>query len=137
MSALVHSIDANHLVSLGEMGGGQCGMQGSDYQKIHSIPTVDLCEFHDYGHPATALPTSFTNDLAACKADGKPLYIGEAGIQVTDVGSTSLRATNLWNKFDSQMKAGAAGFLVWSWNNNPDGKTYQVGPGDPLMNMAW
>ena len=137
VSALVHSIDANHLVSLGEMGGGQCGMQGSDYQKIHSISTVDLCEFHDYGHPTVALPTNFTNDLAACKADGKPLYIGEAGIQVTDVGDTSLRATDLWNKWSAQMTAGAAGFLVWSWNNNPDGTTYQVGPGDPLTSMAW
>ncbi len=137
VSAMVHSIDSNHLVSLGEMGGGQCGMQGSDYQKIHSIPTVDLCEFHDYGHPTTTLPANFTSDLAACKALGKPLFDGEVGIQVTDVGSTSARASDLLNKRNAQMGAGAAGFLVWSWNNAPDGKTYQVGPGDPFLSTGW
>ncbi|HYM83183.1 MAG TPA: cellulase family glycosylhydrolase [Candidatus Dormibacteraeota bacterium] len=137
VSALVHSIDANHLVSLGEMGGGQCGMQGSDYQRIHAIPTIDLCEFHDYNHPTTALPSWFSSDLTACRADGKPLYVGEVGIQVTDVGTEAARAADLLAKYDTQMPAGAAGWLVWSWNNVPDGTTYKVGPGDPFLATDW
>src|SRR5579864_9182138 len=43
----IHSVDPNHLVSLGEMGGGQCGMAGSDYTYVHS-GDVQLCEYHDY-----------------------------------------------------------------------------------------
>ena len=56
VSNLVRSIDPNHLISLGTIGGGQCGSQGSQYQDVHALPNIDLCEYHDYS-PAMAMPT--------------------------------------------------------------------------------
>ena len=44
----IKSIDPNHLVSLGTIGSGQCGTSGDYYKQLHAIPTIDLCEVHDY-----------------------------------------------------------------------------------------
>jgi mannan endo-1,4-beta-mannosidase len=49
VSGLIKSIDRNHLVSLGTIGSGQCGASFTEYKDLHSLPTIDLCEFHDYG----------------------------------------------------------------------------------------
>ena len=56
MSALVKSIDANHLVTLGVIGGGQPGVDGTDYERLHQLSTIDFATFHDYGHNDQALP---------------------------------------------------------------------------------
>ena len=48
IGGLIKSIDPNHLVSLGTMGAGQCAAQGADYQTLHSLPVIDVCEVHDY-----------------------------------------------------------------------------------------
>src|SRR5439155_24602860 len=48
VSGLIKSIDPKHLVSLGTIGSGQCGTQADDYATVMSIPTLDLCEYHDY-----------------------------------------------------------------------------------------
>jgi mannan endo-1,4-beta-mannosidase len=136
VSGLIKSIDPNHLVNLGTMGGGQCGSQGGDYQKLGSIPTIDVLEFHDYGHDSTALPTNLASDIAASKALGKPIFVGEAGIQDTTAGSLSARASEFDAKCTAQFKAGVGGFLVWSWNNAPSSPTSgEIGPGDPTLKV--
>lgn len=55
MSEFVKSIDTNHLVTLGLLGGNQAGLAGS-YGKLHSISTIDFADFHDYGFDDEALP---------------------------------------------------------------------------------
>ncbi len=136
VSGLIKSIDPNHLVNLGTMGGGQCGSQGADYQKLGSIPGIDVLEFHDYGHDSTALPANLASDIAASKALGKPIFVGEAGIQVASGGSLSTRASELNAKVTAQLSGGVGGFLVWSWNNAPSNPvSWEVGPSDPTVQV--
>ncbi len=56
MSSLIKQIDRHHLVSLGTIGGQQCGMRGSGYRAIHAVPGIDVCEVHDYSAPSVGLP---------------------------------------------------------------------------------
>ncbi len=137
VSGLIKSIDPNHLVSLGTMGAGQCGSQGSDYQKINSVPTIDVCEYHDYGHETEALPAHLVSDIAACNALNKPIFVGESGIKATSVGGTLADRAAAFNaKLAAMFKAGVRGFLVWSWNNSASTtNNWQVGPGDPTIKV--
>ncbi len=50
IGGVVRSIDPNHLISLGTLGGGQCGTQVWQYENVHSIPEIISCEVHDYSH---------------------------------------------------------------------------------------
>ena len=136
VSGLIKSIDSNHLVNLGKMGGGQCGSQGGDYQKLGAIPSIDVLEFHDYGNDTTALPSNLASAIAVSKALGKPIFVGEAGIQVNSGGSLSTRANEFDAKCTSQFAAGVGGFLVWSWNNSPSNPvSWEVGPGDATLQV--
>jgi hypothetical protein len=137
VSGLIKSIDPNHLVSLGTMGAGQCGSQGSDYKWIHSISTIDVCEYHDYGHETQSLPAHLASDIAACKSLNKPIFVGESGIMATSVGGTlAARAAAFKAKRTAMLSAGVGGFLVWSWNNKaPTTNNWPVGPGDPTIRV--
>jgi endo-1,4-beta-mannosidase len=137
VSGLIKSIDPNHLVNLGTMGAGQCGSKGNDYKLINSVPTLDVCEYHDYGHETTALPANLVSDIAACKSIGKPIFVGESGIQATAVGGTfSARAAAFGAKCSAMFDAGVGGFLVWSWNNAaPTTSNWPVGPGDSTVQV--
>jgi hypothetical protein len=137
VSGLIKSIDPNHLVDLGTMGAGQCGSQGSDYKTIHSISTIDVCEYHDYGHETQALPARLVSDIAACKSLGKPIFVGESGIKASSVGGTlAARAAAFEAKCAAMFKAGIGGFLVWSWKTAPaTTSNWSVGPGDPSLSV--
>jgi endo-1,4-beta-mannosidase len=138
VSGLVKSIDPNHLVSLGTIGGGQCGTQQAEYQEVHSVSTIDLCEYHDY-QPNDPIPGDQWNGLQVrinqCKALRKPLFIGETGIIPNDVGGTlQARADAMDAKLGAQFSAGIDGNLQWAWSSL--GSTfgdYDVGPHDPVL----
>ena len=140
VTSLIKQIDPNHLVSLGTIGGGQCGTANEDYQALHALPAVDWCEVHDYGPSGTTLPGDQWNGVAVrfaqCAALGKPLVLGETGIRLdqTPTGSPTERATAFDEKFDTYRAAGAVGALVWTWADTahlPD--IYGIGPGDPTL----
>lgn len=139
VSGLIKSIDRNHLVSLGTIGSGQCGASFTEYKDLHSVPTIDLCEFHDYGAPLNPMPGDAYNGLAfrlqQCGELNKPLFIGETGIIPNDVGGTfEGRAAAFNNKFAAQFGAGVVGELAWAWSAL--GSTldnYDIGPGDPAL----
>jgi hypothetical protein len=140
VSGLIKSLDPNHLVSLGTLGGGQCGAQGDEYREVHSVASIDLCEYHDY-QPHDPIPGDQFNGLQVrinqCKGLEKPLVVGETGIIPNDVGGTLQgRAAALRAKLRAQFAAGVAGNLVWAWN--AFGSTldnYDIGPGDPLLKV--
>ena len=140
ISGLIKSIDPNHLVSLGTIGSGQCGAQFTDYKQVMSIPTLDLCEFHDYT-PGQPIPGDQYNGLQfridECNELNKPLLVGELGVKPSDVGGTLAdRASTVGSKLCAQLGAGAAGELLWAWNK--DGSTldnYDIGPGDPVLSV--
>jgi mannan endo-1,4-beta-mannosidase len=138
ISGLIKSIDPNHLVSLGTLGSGQCGTQYTDYEDVHSVATLDLCEYHDY-QSSSPMPGDEWNGLQRrldqCNALGKPILVGELGLRPSDVGGTLRdRANTLDAKLCGEYAAGIAGALEWAWNK--DGSTldnFDVGPGDPVL----
>ncbi len=139
VSGLIKSIDANHLVSLGTIGGGQCGAQGAEYQDVHDLATIDLCEYHDYGSPTTPMPGDQWNGLQVrvdqCNALDKPLFIGETGIRQEDLPTLQSRANAFRAKFGAQFLAGVDGELVWAWNKDGSAGSYDIGPGDPVLSL--
>ena len=139
VSGLIKSIDRNHLVSLGTIGGGQCGASFLEYKDVHSVPTIDLCEYHDYGEPLNPMPGDPFNGLAfriqQCNELNKPLFVGETGIQRDP--DLAVRAAQFEAKFAAQFGAGVVGELVWDWWNGsvPLSDGYEVGPGDPTLQV--
>ncbi len=139
-SGLVNSIDANHLVSLGTIGSGQCGASGPEYEQLHAIPTIDLCEFHDYD-PTTPIPGDQFNGMQVridqCATLDKPLFVGELGIRVEDAGGLDQRASILREKLQAQFGAGIVGILSWAWFGPGGVGTVglDIGPGDPILQV--
>jgi hypothetical protein len=132
MAESIKKADPAHLVSLGTVGGGQCGTAGSDYQLVHA-GAIDLCEAHDY----VARPQQ-TPRPNPCLALHKPMFIGERGF-TADVGrgatsAATLRAraayvqTDIANTFAAD---GCDGYLLWSWASGPS-VSYDIGAGDPV-----
>lgn len=143
MAGLVKSIDSRHLLSLGTIGGGQCGARETEYQILHDIPGVDLCEYHDYGQPDVAVPGDQYNGLAQriqqCRALGKPLFVGEMGIETSRAGSLQARADLIDSKITAQLQLGVAGVLLWAWTDGQHGgssaTSFDIGPGDPVLRV--
>src|SRR5438874_4302434 len=96
MGSLIKGLDPEHLLSVGTLGGGECGTAGSDYQALYATPQIDLCNFNDYSPAAPAAPPKemglLLQHLAQCRAVGKPLIISETGVRVRDAGSLEARA---------------------------------------------
>jgi CSLREA domain-containing protein len=141
MSDLVRSIDANHLISLGTIGTGQCGAGSSDeYQRIHDLPNIDLCEYHDYDQTADMPGDEFnglTSRIDRCRALNKPLFVGEVGINPANVGGTfEARAAKFRSKILRQEAEGIVGHLAWAYMRS--GSTidnFDIGPGDPALTV--
>lgn len=140
MARLVKRIDPNHLLSIGTIGGGQCGTSGDEYKSLHDIPEVDLCEYHDYS--LEAMPGDQWNGLTVrlrqAQNLGKPLFIGEAGIRPEHLGGTlEARAALFKAKMDAQFAAGISGYLMWAWRNAEYGGSnvndFDIGPNDPAL----
>jgi len=132
MSGLVKSIDPDTLVSIGTIGSGQCGAQGDEYRMLHSIPTVDLCEYHDYQPEAMAGDqwNGLAVRLTQCAGLGKPLFVGESGQKGL---SREDRAALFAAKFSAQFDGGVSGILIWDWSNGPLSDGYEVLSGDPSV----
>ena len=144
ISGLIRGIDANHLISLGTLGGGQCGTQDWQYSLVHSLPNIDLCEVHDYS--LATMPGDQWNGLRRrldqCAFLDKPLFIGETGITPNDLADKSLdaRAELFDAKFRAQFAAGVVGELVWDYRRTGSTlTTFDIGDADPtlLRIQAW
>src|SRR5439155_18782974 len=136
VSGLIKSSDPNHLVSLGTLGGGPCGTSSTSFRSVHDIPTIDLCEVHDFGQPTSPMPGDQWNGMQAelnfCSDLNKPLFVGETAIPAEDVGGLQVRADEFSAKFSAQFNAGVVGELAWLWSPF-DSTGYDIGPGDPTL----
>jgi hypothetical protein len=156
MAGAIHAVDPNHLVDLGTLSSGGCGLiNDADYSYVHA-GALGLCEFHDYGAPAVALPAALNGIIGDCHALGKPVYIGESGIPA-NVGpdGTPNGACNPWPscspdpitydtlnqrasffqaKIQAANQAGVAGYVIWVkspyYTATTDG--YAISDGDPV-----
>jgi hypothetical protein len=140
VSGVIKAADPNHLVSLGTIGTGQCGASGPEYYDVHNIPTIDICEYHDYGSPSTPLPgdqwNGLLNRISICNGLDKPMIIGESGINPSDVGGYQGRAAAFKAKFEQEFGAGVDGIIPWAWDiNGSTPNDYDIGPGDPLLGV--
>ena len=73
-----------------------------------------------------------------CHAIGKPLMVGEIGIQFSRLSpaSTTERATLFDAKFAAQFAAGSVGALLWCWSNTYSAvppRDMEIAPGDPAL----
>ena len=142
VGAEIHSLDPEHLVEDGLLGGGQCGSSGSDYAYVSESPGIDVLSVHDY-YGAAAMGGDQWNGMAVrfaqAQAVGKPIIVGEVGIEAgTAPGCTTLqeRASEMAAKEQAESQAGSSGLLVWDWEPAPTSDcTYDTYPGDPLMGL--
>jgi hypothetical protein len=138
VGAQVHVLDPIHPVEAGFLGGGECGLAGSDYQSVGASPGIDVLSVHDY-YGSAALGGDQWNGLAMrfaqAKAVEKPIITGEVGIEagVAQSGCMSLqqRSLDMAAKMSAQFAAGDSAFLVWDWLTDPLGPcSYNSGPAD-------
>ena len=145
VTGAMKSVDANHMVSLGTIGTGQCGASSNDdYTYIHA-GRVDLCEYHDYFGPG-AVPGDQWHGIGVrindCHSLNKPIFAGEVGLQasiqpdgstgsVVTAASLQLRAGYFQQKLAGQFAAGVVGFLIWQYATGARTDGYEVQPGDP------
>src|ERR1700736_1555057 len=144
VSSAMKSVDHNHLINLGTMGGGQCGTSGASYQYGNGGNT-DICEIHDYAPKAImgGKSSGTVPDINYCAALNKPLFAGEVGIDASVLPNWSVsgsvtpvtlatRAALFQQKMDELFRLGAIGFLIWSKSPaNQSSSHFMVGPGDP------
>jgi mannan endo-1,4-beta-mannosidase len=140
VGAQIHSLDPNHLIEAGFLGGGECGTESHDYESVGASPGIDVLSVHDYyavplgGDQWNGLAVRFTQ----AKALDKPIITGEAGI-VAGIGqsgceSLQQRASALAAKMSAQFAAGDSAFLVWDWLTDPLGPcSLNTGPADSSL----
>lgn len=140
VGAMARSIDPNHLIESGMQGVGQCGAQGNDYGYVMASPGVDVGSYHDYEQDTTALPSPLLQSISEAQSIGKPLIVGEAGMDaqtsLANCMSDTTRASYVQSKLQAQFQAGVRGFMAWDWvPSNPGNGTcsYDIGSGDPVI----
>jgi hypothetical protein len=141
VGAQIHSLDPEHLVEAGFLGGGQCGTAWTDYQSVGASAGIDVLSVHDY-YGSAPLGGDRWNGLAErfaqAKALDKPIVTGEAGI-IAGTGqsgcpSLQQRASDMAAKMAAQFTDGDSAFLVWDWLLNPLGPcSYNTGPTDSSL----
>ncbi|KAK4144570.1 glycoside hydrolase superfamily [Dichotomopilus funicola] len=124
-SAYIRSLDATHMITLGDEGFGLPGDtsypytygEGVDFVKNLGIKDLDFGTFHLYPD-SWGVPTSFgdgwiSNHAAACKAAGKPCLLEEYGSNA----SCDIQAP--WQKTSLSLAAdGMSADLFWQWGDN-------------------
>lgn len=134
VSGYIKSLDSNHLVSFGTMGSGQPG--SSVYTQIHSLPSVDVLEYHDYNSVATALPSTLQDRINDSISLNKPLIVGEAGINMNDGYSAADRASYFSNKIAAYFSNNGSDYMIWSYREaNAQDAGYEFNFTDPLVNV--
>jgi mannan endo-1,4-beta-mannosidase len=136
----IHSLDPNHLVEGGFLGGGQCGTAGTDYEVVGASPGIDVLSVHDY-YGSVAMGGDQWNGLVVRFSQAaslrKPIITGEVGILAGDspsCDSFAQRDADMTAKAKAQFAAGSSAFLVWNWVLDPLGPcNYNTGPADSLI----
>ena len=137
VGGLIQSIDPNHLVSLGTLGGQQCPFGGTGFTAIHMSPAIDVCEVHDYEGDA-AMPALIQTRIDQCNTIGKPMVIGELGRPGSNYSSLQARANVFAAKIDAAFNAGVDVYQLWNLDDSRLGSvncttSYGICPSDPAI----
>ena len=136
----IHSLDPEHLVEAGFLGGGECGLSGSEYENVGASPGIDVLSVHDYSG-ATPMGGEALRFVQAQALD-KPIITGEVGIAagVGQNGCPTLqqRAGDVTAKMAAQFAAGDSALLLWDWGWAELGPcSYNTGPTDSSLFSAF
>ncbi len=143
VGGLIHSLDANHLVSSGLQGSGQCGTAGVEYQTLHQSPGLDVATVHDYYSPTVAMPGDQWNGVQVrinqMTQDDKPIFVEEVGINASDttagLPTLAQRRDEIKAKMDAQIPAGMVGYTPWTWSHTVSASNYNISTGDPTLTL--
>jgi mannan endo-1,4-beta-mannosidase len=133
MSAYVKSLDPLHLVTPGAWG-YRNAYERRDWLALHSLPTVDYCDVHNYPRDdldtfvesPQALGEFIANRVAAAASINKPLVMGEFGM-IPDGHLGVSQADWFRGYFEAAARAGAGGAMFWILTPDPQrgyGVTY-------------
>jgi mannan endo-1,4-beta-mannosidase len=125
MSAYLKSLDPHHIVAPGDWG-YRSAAERREWLLDHQLATIDYCDVHNYPRDdkdvyvdsPEALNHFVENRAAASFAIGKPLVLGEFGMQPEGYGGTTREA---WFRsyFDTAVRNGAAGAMFWILTSAP------------------
>jgi mannan endo-1,4-beta-mannosidase len=140
VGAEIHSLDPNHLVESGLLGGGQCGIVNGDYKYVSASPGIDVLAYHDYyssSPPGSSNWRSLETRILQARSLNKPIIAGEVGIKAgpgTGCMNRSTRNAEIESKMSALIRAGGSGSLVWDWTPVAASScSFDVGPSDPMM----
>ena len=153
-SALIRSIDPNHLISIGSEGIWGCEMDSALYHRISADPNIDYLTVHIWPYnwgwtkePLNIQPSTFNYlkpHLSISRALRKPIVIEEFGFPRDDmsyaIGSPTTARDNYYHYIFSlvQTQREIAGCNFWAWGGfaQPVHDQWQVGDdytGDPAQ----
>ncbi len=159
-SALIRSIDKNHLISIGSEGSWGCENDYDCYERICADPNVDYCNIHlwpynwgwakgdsliDNLDRACANTKDYIDrHLAICDRLGKPLVMEEFGYPRDNMAyapGTPTKGRDGYYKYvfslvaDNAERGGKfAGCNFWGWGGFAQPVHEQWRPGDPYTN---
>jgi hypothetical protein len=164
MVTSIRTVDTHHLVDLGTSGAGCGTATAADDQYVHA-GKIGLCDYHDYGQSAVAMPAPWATSIADCHDVGKPAFVGESGILSnvqpdgtpnTECGPTPLpwpacspygispttldqRAAFFKAKIAAGNQQGVAGYVIWvdSPFYTPYTEGYDIGSDASQPDPTW
>ena len=133
ISSDIKTLDKNHMVSFGTMGGNQPGT--SIYRKIHSLPSIDILEVHDYSGAEVTDP--FPYRFTDAQVLNKPIMTGEAGINLDSGMTEQERADAFSKKMNVFFQSGGDVYLIWSYHdtNSQTSGGWDFAYNDPLVSV--
>jgi mannan endo-1,4-beta-mannosidase len=146
IGSLIHSIDPNHLVTVGTESDGYPGASGADFRAVYALPEIDFGSAHDYEAPGQGgdydpipmnglqadgdLPSPASTlcqpsdgaplacSVAIARQLGKPMVIDEVAVPASSSDRAALQSRA--GLFDRKLAAGfdhgVSGELVWTFS---------------------
>ncbi len=125
MSALLKSLDPNHIVTPGDWG-YRTAAERREWLADHQFANIDYCDVHNYPRPdgnsfvdsPKAMQEFIDNRAAAAFSLRKPLVFGEFGMGVE--GHNGFSQVEWFRAFlESNVRAGSAGAMFWILTPDP------------------
>ncbi len=99
-----------------------------------------MCEVHDYNDASTPINALAIADIKACKALGKPLIVGETGLDASPSPlpgcpeTFAMRAVSYGQRINAYFGAGASGLAMWGWVLDASGSCgFDIPIDDPVV----